>query len=73
MGLFKKKTHASLYPYDPSKEEPFLRAGTCTRELVVGFKEKYTGVFHEVMLIKRWEDLDKFKEDYGIEGDIPMF
>ena len=73
MALFKKNAHASIYPYDPSKEEPFLHANTCNRETVVGFKEKDTGKFHEVMMITSDKELEDFKKTYGIEGDIRMF
>ncbi len=73
MPLFKKKTHATLYPFDPSKEEPYLHANTCNRETVVGFKEKGKGKFHEVMMISSPKELEEFKKTYGIEGDIPMF
>lgn len=73
MSLFRKKSHAGLYPYDPSKEEPFLHANTCNRETVVGFREKGTGKFHEVMMITSDKELEEFKKTYGIEGDIRMF
>ena len=73
MGLFKKSTHSIRYPYDPSKEEPFLHANTCNRETVVGFKEKDTGKFHEVMMVTGDKELEEFKKTYGIEGDIRMF
>ncbi len=73
MGIFKKKTNATRYPYDPLKEEPFLHANTCNRETVVGFKEKGTGKFHEVMMITSDKELEDFKKTDGIEGDIRMF
>ncbi len=73
MSLLKKHFHAIPYPYDPSKEEPFLHANTCNRETVVGFREKGTGRFHEVMMITNDKELEEFKKTYGIEGDIPMF
>ena len=73
MGIFKKKAHSALYPYDSSKEEPFLHANTCNRETVVGFREKDTGKFHEVMMITSDKELEEFKKTYGIKGDIRMF
>lgn len=73
MGLFKKHTYASLYSFNPAKEEPFLHANTCNREIVVGFREKGTGKFHEVMMITNDKELEEFKKTYGIEGDIRMF
>lgn len=73
MGLLKKRTYVSLYPYNPSKEEPFLHANTCNRETVVGFREKDTGKFHEVMMITNDKELEEFKKTYGIKDDIRMF
>ncbi len=73
MGLLKKHIDTCKYPYDPSKEEPFLHANTCNRETVVGFREKGTGKFHEVMMITSDKELEEFKKTYGIVGDIRMF
>ena len=67
----KKKTPAESY--DPAQLQPAVRASICTGEKVAGFKELGTGRFREVMLVKNEEDLKKFKERYGIEGEIPTF
>ena len=72
MSLFKKNTHAEKYPFNPETEEPFIHANTCNRDMVAGFKEKNSGVFHEVMLIKDKKDIEEFKASYGIKGDIHM-
>ena len=39
----------------------------CNGEQVAGFKEKKTGHFEEIMLIRSERDLQDFKERYGIE------
>ena len=65
MPLF-KKSH-SKYVYDPDKEKPVIHASICTGEQVAGFKDKMTGTFHEVMLIRSQKDLDNFKKTYGLD------
>jgi len=37
---------------------------------VAGFKDIETGKFENVMLIRSYADLDAFKEQYGIAGEI---
>ena len=56
--------------YDPSKEEPVIRASICNGERVAGFRATDTGSFHEVMLVKSDADVDDFRMRYGITGDI---
>lgn len=66
--LFLKKLKPEpAYDYDPEKEKPIIRASICTGEQVAGFKNKETGVFHEVMLIRDNKDLAEFKQTYGLE------
>ena len=68
MTLFKKK----LIPhsYDKEKEKPLIKASICNGEQIAGFKNLHTGEFREVMLIRRYEDLETFKKQYGIQGQI---
>ena len=66
-GLFGKKSHVPPYQYDPEKVKPVIRASICNGEQVAGFKNKKTGEFHEVMFIRNDEDLQIFKNLYGIE------
>ena len=51
--------------------EPVIRSSICTGEKVAGFREKETGRFREVCLIRTPDDLDAFRRRYGVEGDIP--
>lgn len=37
---------------------------------MAGFKDIHTGKIEDIMLIKTPEDIEKFKEMYGIEGNI---
>ncbi len=56
--------------YDPAVLKPVIRASICTGEKTAGFKELATGRFREVMLITGPRDLDAFRREYGIEGEI---
>ena len=69
MSLFKskKKAPAPSYPYNPAEERPIIRASICTGEQVAGFKNRHTGEFHEVMLIRTDEDKKLFMNIYGLE------
>ena len=68
MGWFKlrKKAPAPSYEYDPSAERPIIRASICTGEQVAGFKNRHTGEFHEVMLIRGDEDKELFMRMYNL-------
>ena len=55
------------YVYDPGKEKPVIRASICTGERVAGFKDRKTGAFHEIMLIRDQADLEEFMETYGLD------
>ena len=66
--LFKKKN--SVRSYDADSKTPAIRCSICNGEQVAGFKDNATGAFEEVMLIRGPEDLDVFRNTYGITGDI---
>ena len=68
MGLFKKKTEKKSY--DPDRQKPVIHCSICNGEEVAGFKDLETGRFDEVMLIRSDSDLQKFRDEYGISGDI---
>lgn len=53
--------------YDTEGELPVMRCSICTGEKVAGFKNKETGRFRDVMLIKNETDLELFKATYGVE------
>ena len=66
--LFSRKSAPTpVYDYDPEKEKPIIRASICNGEQVAGFKDRETGEFHEVMLIRNDQDLAEFKQAYGLE------
>lgn len=63
--MFRKKQRLS---YDKENQNPVIRASICNGEQVVGFEDKRTGKFTEIMLIKSDRDLREFMEMY----DIPV-
>ncbi len=64
--LFSKKKESPA-PYDPEKEKPVIRASICTREKAAGFKDRNTGTFREIMLIRDQKDLERFLKTYGLD------
>ena len=71
MLFFKKKKTSSgqsATPYDPDTQEPVLRCSICNGEQVAGFKDRGTGAFTEVMLVRTPADLETFRTRYEI-GD----
>lgn len=68
MGLFKKKV--VVLTYDKKNKKPVIKTSICNGEQAAGFKDIRTDKFEEVMLIKSQADLEKFKNMYGIVGDI---
>ena len=74
MSLFSSKSvkKFSNPPFDPAAEEPALRCSICTGEQVAGFRDKTSGHFREVMLLRDPKDLEAFKKKYGIHEDIPV-
>ena len=68
MGLFSKKK--IVHSYDKDSKRPVIKASICTGEQVAGFKDIHTGKIQDIMLVKTSADIEKFKEMYGIEGNI---
>ena len=69
--MFGKKKEKTIKPlYDATKKEPIIKASICNGEQVVGFRDIESGEFHEVMFIRNNEELESFKRQYGIQGDI---
>ena len=66
--LFRKRKKEAAY--DPNEKKPVIRCSICTGERAAGFRDLKSGKFHEIMLIRDLRDLQSFKDEYGIEGDI---
>ena len=65
--MFKKKLSKSPPKiYDPNIQKAIIRASICTGEQVAGFKDRDTGKFTEVMLIRNTDDLNIFLKLYNI-------
>ena len=73
MPLFRKKTAVGHDAYDHEKKTPAIRASICTGEKVAGFRDKETGSFEEIMLIRSEKDLALFRKQFRIEEEIPVF
>ena len=67
--LFRKKIATKTY--DKENKKPVIKASICNGEQVAGFKDIHTGRIEEIMLIKNATDIDRFKQMYGIEEEIP--
>lgn len=62
----RKKQLIPQVEYDANVHKPIMRCSICTGEKVVGFRNKTTGEFVEVMLIRTENDLQAFMKQYGI-------
>lgn len=73
MGVWKfgrrKKTETEAARFDKEHYRPVIRASICTGEQVAGFRDRRTGQFTEIMLIKDHTDMEKFTKEYGISEE----
>ena len=68
---FRRSSPAPVASYDPETEKPVLLCSICTGEQTAGFQNLRTGKFTDVVKIASPEDLDAFRRQYGITGEIP--
>lgn len=68
MWISKKKS--KQISFDSTTKKPIIRASICNGEQIAGFKDIRTGKFEEIMLIKSELDIEQFKTQYGITGEI---
>lgn len=61
------KKEKAIAEYNLQDYTPIIKCLICNGEQVAGFKEKSTGHFTEIMLIRNMGDLEVFKQKYGIE------
>jgi hypothetical protein len=66
-GLGKRKPTPAYY--DPAEYKPVLHCSICTGEQVAGFKNKRTGRFEDVMLVRSQKDLQAFLDRYGLTAE----
>ncbi len=65
----KKGKHKTTVSYDKETQKPVLRCSICTGEQVFGFRNKETGKFEEVSLIRNDKELKELLGQYGIAQD----
>ena len=63
MPLFHKKPLDRI-SFDPTTQEPAVRRSICTGEMTVGFIDKATGKFHELMMVDS-QGLERFYQQVG--------
>ncbi len=68
MKLFRKKQAPKIW--DRENKIPVIRCSICNGEQTAGFKDRATGGFEEIMLIRDSRDLEEFRRSYGIVGEI---
>ena len=62
--MFQKKIKKETY--DKERQKPVIKSSICNGEKVAGFKDRQTGKFTEVMLIRDSKDMDALLEKYDI-------
>ncbi len=71
MALFHRKSKPAPGPrFDPERYTPVIRCSICTGEMSAGFRDRETGKTEEIMLIRDEADLEAFRQQYGITGEI---
>lgn len=64
--MFSRHRKTEHMTYDKNNEIPVLHCSICNGEKVAGFKNVHTGQFTECMLIRNEEDLQAFRDMYGV-------
>ena len=54
--------------FNPERQTAVIRCSICTGEKVAGFKDKESGRFREVMVIRSPGDEQRFKETYHLDS-----
>lgn len=57
------------FRFDRERHKPVIRSSICTGEQVAGFKDRRTGRFMEIMLIRDNGDIEAFTREYGISRE----
>ena len=70
MELFKFKKKTQKKAYDRANQKSVIKCSICNGEQVAGFQNVHTGAFEEVALIRRDADLELFRKQYDITGEI---
>ena len=68
--MFGKRKAIRKLDYDRDRKMPAIRCSICNGEQVGGLRNKVTGEFEEIMLIRGDGDLEIFRQMVG-EQEIP--
>ena len=74
--LWKKRTQSSAedFKFDPETQYAVIRSSICTGEKVFGFRDRTSGTFEEVGLVRNDDDLAGYCARYGISpADVVKF
>ena len=66
MPLFRKKREPSI-AYDPARQQPAVRKSICTGEMTVGFIDRQTGKFVDLMRVDDQKELEAFMKQTGVD------
>lgn len=73
MLFYKKRNYGIDMEFNPEIHKAVLRCSICNGEQVAGFKNKSTGEFEEVMLIRNGKELDLFMEKYNLTSIVKEY
>ena len=66
MSLFHRSRQPSI-PYDPETQKPAVRRSICTGEMTVGFIDRATGKFTDLMRVDGQKELEDFMKRIGAD------
>ena len=67
-SLFRKRLEA-VQPFDLETQQPAVRRSICTGEMTVGYIDRATGKFHEMVMVPDRGALEAFFSERGVEMD----
>ena len=70
MKWFRSRAAAPRKTYDSDRLVPVILCSICTGEQTAGFRDRQTGKFTSVANVSSPADLEEFRREYGIEGEI---
>lgn len=66
MSLFRRKRPSEIQ-YDPATQQPAVRKSICTGEMTVGFIDRATGKFTDLMRVDDQKALEAFMREIGAD------
>ena len=67
MSLFRKKKRMPEFHYDPRNQEPAVLRSICTGEMTIGFIDKASGRFIDLMRAEDQAALEEFMAQIGVD------